>query len=724
MPLVTPGYQLADGEVATNEKLNQGFTPQVTLTDADKAELAAEIGATVNLFSNPDLSQWTRGVGPVTCDAEERTFLADHWFVRPLINTGYGGSPSATVAASYQREADAVHETLIYRARFGYSAGPTDEFGDIEFGQKREARVMAALADGGVVTFEIENQLGNTLTPKCRLYSCDTPEDYTTVTAEETVTGTATGGGTTVANGERKVFTFNFDPESYASALKNGGEICLVIPEGVSGAGYVRVYAIAQLETGTVATARVLERDATGEQNTGDSADAGTVEPEYLVNGEFSPARFAALGGNVSCAVGETLVCDGWTLVNTAGTVTSSRDLAEVPNDESGASLKLTGHATATAAIVLRAKVYRAQAVTAQRSLVCQIYVRNGTGASITPTLLVKTCGTANDFGDLTVEVTQALTPIANGDWVRLTHTFDASSMTDVANGFCVDLQLAANTLDNAAKNVRFAQASLKPGLSVPAWVPVPNDAGALVFGGAHNLKLEYLTGIGFTVEAEAAVLVARDGSARKFGATGLLGVAMNTNGLLGLDTGAIAAATEYDVYLLANDAGYSAIAVIAGNEPIGTEGYPWRWKCSTLKTVAGVAQFPFFFQRGRSVYRSGSGTAVYTPADANWHTVSIATMVPAAAIKVAGYVSVITADDCRIALAGNASSAAGQGAGIQSLLLQDTGVAWNAPGAFINGRAGAAFEVGVQTAGQIWAAADITGTPDFTLEISRYDLP
>jgi hypothetical protein len=725
--LVTPGYQFDTGEDITEAKLNMAATPQVDLEDDDLAQIAGSVATGQrNLFRNPDLSQWTRGAGPVSCAADERTYLADHWFCRVKYNSTIPGSPSGTAeTATYQRETDDVHEDQLYRARIGKSTGEADEFGDLEFGQRLPARVMVALASGLAVTFELENETGGTMTPKLRVYTCDALDDWTAVTAQATVTGTAVGGGSTLANGQRKVFTFVVDPAAYVDALKRGGELCLVVPEAASFTGYTRIYPICQVEAGTTATARVAERDATAED---DAVSAGTSTTipvaEYLVNGEFAPHRFPSNGAAVSCGVGETGVADGWTIVNTAGTVTSQRDTAnQAPSGLSGDCLKITGDATATSAIQLRQRIYRATAVTAGRNLVFQAQIRNATGGSLTPVLKIKTCGSADDFGTLTERVSQSLTAIADGDWVKESHTFDAGALTDWENGAVLELHFAANTLDNSAKNARIAEVSLRPGLAVSTWeaAPVLDMAAGRV--GVENLVIEYVTGTTLTVTGDSAVLRGPDRTTRQYGAFSI-SIDVGSTGVNKLDTGSFTAGTKYYLHLIGSD-DLKAIVSTSATAPAGVAGYAYRYLASVLITLAGSANFREFSQRGRSVHIVNDNGPSHTSASADWTGIGIATFVPTEAVRVGGTIGTTSSGvNLRVAVAMDVdNAAAGPAKGMQQLCAASVASLTTPPG-MLGFYAAAAFDVGLKGTAVIYVTSPNANTANYAIVPSRYDLP
>src|SRR5262245_2877399 len=107
LPLTGPLYR------EDFQRLIDDFT--VELDANDFADVAGELETgRANLLLNPDLTQWDRGAGPVSCPLEEKTLLADEWWVRVLEDTAIPGSPSPPVEATYQREAVSGDNTNLF----------------------------------------------------------------------------------------------------------------------------------------------------------------------------------------------------------------------------------------------------------------------------------------------------------------------------------------------------------------------------------------------------------------------------------------------------------------------------------------------------------------------------------------------------------------------------------------------------------------------------------
>jgi hypothetical protein len=707
---VTPGYAFAVGETVTEEKLNQLGSPVVAVT-GDAATIAQP-----NLFSNGDLSIWTRGAGPVSCPLDTATFLADQWFVRPRKITG-GTYDDFT--ATYQKETDAVYGTQLYRARAGFGSKTGSITAEIEFCQRRLARVTTKLADKFVIACELENQTGTAYRPKARIYTCASADSYVSVNAQETVSGTAATGSNTLGNGERRLFYFTFTAASYDAALKLGGEICIVIPETAAGAGYTRIYGPLKLETGDTPTTREPERDPSGEQTT--SASTSTAAVDYLFNGTFEPSRFPAFGAAVNVST-ETEVADAWLAKTAAGTATSQLD-STAPDTKSSTALKFTG-AIGVDVLTVRQRIYADAAGTAKRPLVFSAWVRNGTGASLTPTFRVLTCDNFNDFQSVSVAYSTATAAIANGDYTRVSVLFDPTVYSNLTNGFIVELTFPAGSMNAGTKTIRIAQASLLPGLALADWQAVP-ATGCPPRTDFRNLKIVRGGGSSYqvTITADEVVMAAADGRARVYKAVSCT-ADLSASGVSGLDTGTVANSTEYYLYLVANDQQVLAVFSTSATAPTGIENGPYKARISNFKTcdasyASGNPYVPFGFQRDRIqayVVEAPSASAFLRAVDATLGTslsaVSV-TGIPSTAVAVGGYAGVSIGGGKNALM-----TISGDSVGYGSVNLNIPGGAvWN----LIYG--GASFRVPLSQVANLYLAGTTTGSPKFSAYITQIEI-
>lgn len=712
---VTPGYIFTTGETVTEEKLNQLGGPTVVITGDSAATVQP------NLFSNPDLSIWQRGAGPVSCPEDDRTFLADHWFVRPrLVTPG-----SDTWVAYYQKETDVINNDGLYRARFGFTSRSGSAAGEMEFGQERLARVTCKLANTFLVQCEIENQTGVSFRPKARIYTCTTADTFGTTTAQETVDGNAATGSNTLGNGERRLFYFTFTATAYDAALKLGGEVCIVIPDPASAAGYVRIYGQLKLETGSTPTTREPERDASGERTTsaGTSTGAGTAF-EYLLNGDFAHMHFANEGNPLSVSTTETQIAKGWLAKTAAGTAVFEQGISSLPNTATGTAIKCTG-AVGVDALLVTQRIYAAAAHTAARSLVFSAYIRNGTGASLTPTLKINTCNALESFGAVTNRISQALTPIADGDWVRVSYVIDGTAVTNIGYGFEVQLSFAAGTMNANTKTIRIAQASLLPGLALADWTASPEKDGPAPLATWRNLKIvrDFANPTDATITADEVVLVTADGRARTYQSVTCL-VDISAAGAGGLDTGSVANNTEYYLWLVAKDNSIAGVFSTSGTVPSSLESYPFRARISNFKTwpnthadFGGAAVIPFQFQldRTQAYYIEGSDTylaAAYVPAGTTLTAVAI-TGLPSTAVAIGGHAGVTTggADPCCLDVAGES-----HGYGFQRIVIPNAQL-WN------DNQAGGSFKIPIAQTANLYLAGQNSAAQEYTVCINQIDI-
>jgi hypothetical protein len=588
--------------------------------------------------------------------------------------------------------------------------------------------VTCKLANTFLVQCEIENQTGVSFRPKARIYTCTTADTFGTTTAQETVDGTAATGSNTLGNGERRLYYFTFTTTAYDAALKLGGEICIVIPDPASASGYVRIYGQLKLETGTLPTTRLPERDASGEESASVSTSAGTSAFEYLINGDFAPALFASFGNPLNVTTTALKIADGWMAKTAAGTAVFERGISSLPNTATGAGIKATG-AVGVDELTIFQRVYSSAAHTAARSLVFSAYVRNGTGASVTPTLKVNTCDAVENFQAVTNRLSQALTPIADGDWVRVSYVIDGTALTNIGNGFEIALVFAAGTMNANTKTLRIAQASLVPGLALADWTASPTKDGPAPLATWRNLSIVRNSGTPTeaTVTAAEVVLVAADGRARCYRDITCT-VDISDAGLDGLDTGSVANDTEYYLWLVAKDSSLRGIFSTSGTAPASVESYPFRARISNFKTWdAGVGSpvVPFAYQREKTqCYLKNSTVGAtaylnalnYTPADTDLHAAAIAGL-PSTAVAVAGYAGVISSggDDALLDIAGDSS-----GAGLQRMAIPG-GAIWKTSEPFIYG--GAPFRLPLQQTANLYMAGTTTGSPSFSAFVSQVEI-
>jgi hypothetical protein len=190
-----------------------------------------------------------------------------------------------------------------------------------------------------------------------------------------------------------------------------------------------------------------------------------------LINGNFDVWQRGTAA--VNCTAGaRTYRADRWYVTPVGATITQERSTS-VPDDYSRYSLLLTG-ATSVATVDV------AQRLTAQTVLTggkltmifsCQVY--NNSGASFTPTLIVRTPSAADTWTTNTARLTQVLGTCANAAWTQVSYSFDPSAYTDIDNGMEVCLQIPAGSLV-AGDTVYLAQMDLRIGAAVGVYELLP----------------------------------------------------------------------------------------------------------------------------------------------------------------------------------------------------------------------------------------------------------
>ncbi len=720
MPTTTPGYNWTDGELVTYEKLRQSAAPVVGLTAADTAAVAAALSTgRENFFRNADLSQWTRGTTSVNCPGtalpSTKTYRADYWWVRPISTT----SGTATYEQQEETAGLSPDDDFVYLAKVTGGANLTA----IEIGQDILARLAAELSENFVVTAELENQTGSTLTPKARIYTANARDNFTGSTLREEVSATdINGAAVTMATNSRAVVYFRFTAASYKSHLRNGAEVCVVNSNATG--GYLCLHAQAKLEEGTTPTARNQERQV-------DSEDTAADVPFRLAlvkNGALNPQAWSA--ATVSVTTADTHLAAGWYAKTASNTVTLSRDTATVPNTTVAASAKLLSDAVVAGVVVFGQKIHAADAATHRVSLAFQAYCRyfnGGFGTSFVPSLVVKTCNTTDSFDAVTERLRQPLSDCPTATWTLLSHVFDAGALTNFGNGARIEIEVPTTVLDAATSAVWFTALDVSPASAVPAFRAAPQAHPAPVFGGTKNLKVIQAVsdGTNFVITADDAILVAADGQARRY-STVSVACEATAGGIGGLDTGAMANTTEYDLWLVGGDTSVAAIMCLASAAaPAGAGSYQFRHRIGTYMSNSAAA-FDRIFQRNQRVYlQAAKFLRTEALSDKTWQQIVFTNQLPARAVAVQGSIGTYTNDTLSLAIAGHVDAAVAIGAEIlnSDIVTQFSALTGAEPWSQRYYTA-LPFDAGIYVAKTIWVYADTTSATDASFELRSYDLP
>lgn len=201
---------------------------------------------------------------------------------------------------------------------------------------------------------------------------------------------------------------------------------------------------------------------------------AGALESVAAVRNHFIDPMYAApwltpAGVTVSGTTGNVLNSPHWFAQTAAGSVTYARE-ASSPDGSNLYSAKLTGDASATGKVWFGQLIPAAIAGAMGDSLTVSVYIKNDTGAAMTPLLRLRGCSTVDDFGTLAEITAVATTEIGNTLWGRVSTTFDISA-TDFLNGGSIEVEIPALSLNNGSKSVQIAQAQAERGSSVTNFV-------------------------------------------------------------------------------------------------------------------------------------------------------------------------------------------------------------------------------------------------------------
>src|SRR4029077_7020351 len=93
----------------------------------------------------------------------------------------------------------------------------------------------------------------------------------------------------------------------------------------------------------------------------------------------------------------------------------------------------------------------------------------------MSPVLNIYTCDAFNNFNTITLRSTINLQTAPNATWVLMTSTIDLSSMTNVANGLLIAIQLPAGAINDPSKNVLFSRLKFQIGELATEFVDDPS---------------------------------------------------------------------------------------------------------------------------------------------------------------------------------------------------------------------------------------------------------
>ena len=340
------------------QRLSDDFT--VTLDPDDIADVAAELGAAsaaLNYLQNNDWRTW-----PTTTLSLPTTWTqtATGWYAKAVY------SPSATTSITIARSEDAVHDHVIYCASITGEPNGTE----CKIGQRLSSSVAAALLeDMATLTIELENKTGSTVTPELVFESCDTRDDFSATTSEDTWTLDA------IASNARTTITKTIDLSGFSTAARRGGILYVRLTGLTAGAKEWRVY-YSRLEPGQTATPRRIDRE-----NSPATTESVTLAENHFVNASLSEwTRFSMT------AIEDKLnsPAEGWYIIPNDSSHTVAQ-VASAPDERSIYALQITGATFGDTADFAQDVPRHIAAGIADADLVFSCAVYNGTGAGFTP---------------------------------------------------------------------------------------------------------------------------------------------------------------------------------------------------------------------------------------------------------------------------------------------------------------------------------------------------
>lgn len=614
----------------THSILNQLGNPQVTLPDGsigadeiDAASVKAALGdgaSNANYFLNPNFSavKWTRGTTPVTCPATEQTYRADDWWATP-----------AGAAVTYERVQAGPNNLSLHSAQLTGATSVTT----VDFGQDIPSHIATGLCAAITVSIHVYNNTGATLTPSLRIDTANSLDVFSAVTNR---VNTASSTPQSTATWQKHTWQVDL---SAVPACANGLRVALRFASGSLNAGgkTLRI-AQAKIELGSTATQFVvpLEEEASTETAAAESPSAAVRE--FLRNPDFRADLWRTTAAITCTNTIRIYGPESW-WVNAAGggnTARLQRDTM-VPSTLSLHSAKITGGA-GTNEVDFGQEFPSHLAAAMRRDMAVAIWFYNGTGASITPNIRIDTYDAADNPAAVTNRVNETLESCPDGAWTRLEHTFDGSGLTNFVNGFRLYWRVPSGALDVGTEVVRFAQASLAPGLTALDFSPPgPQPPAASVTGAALGLTIASASVSTLTVAAAEIILKDDAGDAiRVVNLSGTVNIA-NSDVVNGRDGFTEGADTWYYIWAISNGATAGGLLSSSSSSPTLPPGYRYKALIGCVFNNAGQ-DFRAFSQSGREV--ATAGVEAFDQIATDPEVMTLTNFIPPIACRVEGFLA------------------------------------------------------------------------------------
>ena len=608
---ITPSITFTADTSVTHAELNLAARPQARLNDGevgpdqlDLAEVKAALGeaaASSNYFLNPNFASvnWQRGTSAVSCPVATYTYRADDWWCNP-----------AGAAVTYERVQAGPNNLSLHSALLTGATSVTT----VDFGQDIPAHLSTVLCDEVAVSVWVYNATGASLTPTLRIDSANVLDVFTAVT-NRTSTASSTAG--TVAAWTKHTWLVDL---STVPDCANGLRVYLRFPSGSlnSAAKSVRV-AQAKIELGTSATAFIVPVEAAQSSETVDETTPTAGVAEFLRNPDFRADRWGSTSAITLTNATYVYGPEGW-WANAAGSGNTARLQRDttVPNDLSLHSAKITGGAGTNE--VNFGQDFPSQIGAAmRRSMAFAIEFYNGTGNAVTPVLRLDTYDAVDVPTAVTNRLVQSLGSCPDAQWTRLTHVFDGAALTNLLRGGRIYIQIPSASLDTTGEVVRFAQASLAPGLSALDYAPPgPQPPPATLTGAALGLRASWASNSTVTIAATEIILRDSAGETLRvapLSATINLATASAVNGTDGFTE---AADTWYYLWAISDGTTSGGLISASATSPTLPAGYRFRALIGVCRND-GSSNLINFRQLGDTV-----STATVKPADCTAFTIPI----------------------------------------------------------------------------------------------------
>lgn len=174
-----------------------------------------------------------------------------------------------------------------------------------------------------------------------------------------------------------------------------------------------------------------------------------------------------------SCtAAAKTWRADRWFARPTGAAITYEQSSTVPTGAIATYSALLTGAASVTT-VDFGQRIESSDATTNwNRTRTFSCYLYNGTGASFTPKLRINTPSAADTYTTNTNRLDASLQACSSGAWTQLSYTFDGSTLTNIAYGAEIVIQIPSGNLDAGGKSVKITQLQCEPGSVVTSQEP------------------------------------------------------------------------------------------------------------------------------------------------------------------------------------------------------------------------------------------------------------